>query len=92
MTFILVLAVYGTIVDKRAPKIAGFGVGLIVVADVLAGGPFTGAAMNPARVMGPMIASLSFPSYWYIYWIGPIIGGALAGLIYSLIIENSRQS
>ena len=92
MTFFLVLAVYGTIVDKRAPKIAGFGVGLIVLADVLVGGPFTGAAMNPARAMGPMIASLTFPSYWYIYWIGPVIGAALAGLVYSRILENKSAS
>jgi len=92
MTFLLVLAVYGTIVDPRAPKIAGFGVGLVVVADVLVGGPFTGAAMNPARAMGPMIASLSFPSYWYIYWIGPIIGAAIAGLVYSRIIENTKTN
>jgi glycerol uptake facilitator-like aquaporin len=49
-------------------------------------------AMNPARAMGPMIASLSFPTYWYIYWIGPIIGGALAGLTYSRIIENRDQN
>ena len=91
MTFLLVLAVYGTIVDKRSPKIGGFGVGLIVVADVLTGGPFTGAAMNPARATGPMIASLSFPSYWYIYWIGPVIGAAIAGLVYSRIIEDSRS-
>lgn len=92
MTFFLVLAVYGTIVDKRAPKIAGFGVGLIVLADVLVGGPFTGAAMNPARAMGPMIASLTFPSYWYIYWIGPVIGAALAGLVYSRVLEDKSTS
>jgi len=92
MTFLLVMAVYGTIVDKRAPKIGGFGVGLIVLADVLTGGPFTGAAMNPARAMGPMIASLSFPSYWYIYWIGPVIGAALAGLIYSRVLEKPSSS
>ena len=88
MTFLLVSAVYGTIVDARAPKIAGFGVGLIVAADVLAGGPFTGAAMNPARAMGPMIAGLFFPSYWYIYWVGPIIGGILAGLVYHYVLEK----
>ncbi len=88
MTFLLVLTVYGTIVDRRAPKIAGFGVGLIVLADVLVGGPFTGAAMNPARAMGPMIASLTFPSYWYIYWIGPILGGALAGVVYNRVLEG----
>lgn len=88
MTFLLVLAVLGTIVDPRAPKIAGFGVGLIVFADVLVGGPFTGAAMNPARAMGPMIASLTFPPYWYIYWIGPVLGAALASVVYSRVIEK----
>ena len=92
LTFFLVLAVYGTIVDRRAPKIAGFGVGLVVVADVLTGGPFTGAAMNPARATGPMLASLTFPSYWYVYWIGPVIGGVLAGLIYSQFVENRDGS
>lgn len=89
MTFFLVLAVYGTIVDSRAPKIAGFGVGLVVLADVLAGGPFTGAAMNPARAMGPMIAGLFFPSYWYIYWVGPLLGGILAGLVYHYVLEKN---
>ncbi|MBO0888376.1 aquaporin [Candidatus Bathyarchaeota archaeon] len=88
MTFFLVLAIYGTAVDKRAPKIGGFGIGLTVLADVLVGGPFTGAAMNPARAMGPMLASLAFPSYWYIYWIGPVIGSILASLIYSRFIES----
>ena len=92
MTFFLVLGVYGTAVDKRAPKIGGFGIGLIVLVDVLVGGSFTGAAMNPARAMGPMIAglvnSVSFPSYWYIYWIGPLIGAALAGLVYNRVLEE----
>jgi MIP family channel proteins len=88
MAFLLVLAIYGTAVDKRAPKIGGFGIGLMVLADVLVGGPFTGAAMNPARAMGPMIASLTFPSYWYIYWIGPVIGSILASLIYSRFVES----
>jgi MIP family channel proteins len=88
MTFLLVLAVYGTAVDKRAPKVGGFGIGMIVLGDVLVGGPFTGAAMNPARAMGPMLASLTLPSYWYIYWIGPVIGSVLASLIYSRFIES----
>lgn len=92
MTFALVLAVYGTIVDSRSPKLGGFGVGLVVVADVLAGGVFTGAAMNPARAMGPMIASLTFPSYWYIYWVGPLIGGVLAGIVYSHALESRQKN
>lgn len=88
MTFFLVFVVYGTAVDARAPKIAGLGIGLLVVTDVLVGGPFTGAAMNPARAMGPMIAGLFFPGYWWIYWVGPVIGGILAGLVYHWVIEE----
>jgi len=42
--------------------------------------------------MGTMIASLSFPSYWYIYWIGPVIGAALAGLVYSRVLEKPSPS
>jgi MIP family channel proteins len=91
MTFFLVMAVYGTIIDERAPRIAGLGVGFIVIADVLAGGLFTGAAMNPARAIGPMLAGQFFPSYWYIYWVGPIIGGALAGFVYHFAFESKKK-
>jgi MIP family channel proteins len=87
MTAFLVFMVFGTAVDKRAPKIGGFGVGLIVVLDAIVGGPLTGAAMNPARAIGPMIASMSFAN-WYVYWIGPIIGAVVAALIYSYCIQE----
>jgi len=88
MTFFLVLAVFGTAVSPRAPKIGGLGIGLAVVADVFLGGPFTGAAMNPARAMGPMLASLFLPSYWYIYWVGPVIGGVIVGVFYRYFAGN----
>ncbi len=90
MTFILLFAVFGTAVDPRAPKIGGFGIGLAVAVDIMAGGPFTGAAMNPARAIGPAIASLDFLN-WYVYWIGPIIGAIVAALIYEYgILRPSR--
>lgn len=87
LTFVLIIAVFGTAVDQRAPKIGGFGIGLAVFVDVLFGGPLTGAAMNPARAMGPMVISGFVPSYWYIYWIGPILGAAIAALVYRYLIE-----
>ncbi|SRR5579875_3471986 len=90
MTFLLVFVVFGTAIDKRGPKIGGFGIGLAVTANALVGGPFTGAAMNPARALGPEIASMYF-SYWYIYWIGPIIGGIIASLIYGFIMLKNKQ-
>jgi MIP family channel proteins len=81
LTFFLVFVVYGSAVDSRAPKIGGLAIGLTVALDILFGGPFTGAAMNPARVFGPALAS----GHWNghaIYWLGPMLGGGLAGLIY----------
>ncbi|MDQ6631279.1 MAG: aquaporin [Verrucomicrobiota bacterium] len=89
LTFFLVFVVYGTAVDARAPKIAGLAIGLTVTLDILFGGPFTGAAMNPARTFGPALAS----GHWnnqLVYWIGPLLGGGLAGLIYGrfLIYEE----
>jgi aquaporin TIP len=89
MTFILVFAVFGTAVDSRAPKIGGFGVGLAIAIDIMAGGPFTGAAMNPARAIGPMVASLNFTN-WYIYWIGPILGAIVAALLYHYVVLKNQ--
>ncbi len=88
MTFVLMFAVLATAVDPRAPKIGGLGIGLAVLADVLLGGPLTGAAMNPARAMGPMIAGGFLPSYWYIYWVGPLAGAILAALAYRYALEK----
>ena len=55
LTFILVLVFFATMVDPRSlsNRLAGFAVGLTVTAGMLAGYPFTGAAMNPARAFGP---------------------------------------
>jgi MIP family channel proteins len=85
LTFFLLLAVFGTAVDPRAPKIGGFGIGLTVAVDILMGGPLTGASMNPARTFGPALAG----GFWQddlVYWIGPIIGAVIAALIYEYVI------
>ena len=84
LTVFLLWAVFGTAVSPLAPRIAGFGIGLMVAADILAGGPITGAAMNPARWLGPAVAAGFFTS-WYVYIIGPLIGAALAGLSYRYV-------
>jgi MIP family channel proteins len=88
LTFVLVIAVYGTAVDPRAPKIGGIGIGLAVLADVLVAGNLTGAAMNPARAFGPMLAGGFYPAYWYVYLVGPLIGGVAGGLVYRYLIET----
>ena len=80
-TFFLVFVVFGTAVDPRAPNVGGFAIGLTVAADILAIGPLTGASMNPARSFGPAVASGIFEGQ-AIYWIGPILGGIAAALLY----------
>jgi MIP family channel proteins len=81
LTFFLVFVVYGSAVDARSPKIGGLAIGLTVALDILLGGPLTGAAMNPARTFGPALASGHWNNH-IVYWAGPLLGGALAGLIY----------
>lgn len=90
LTFFLVFVVYGSAVDPRAPKIGGLAIGLTVVVDILFGGPFTGAAMNPARVFGPALAS-GFWKNHFVYWVGPLLGGALAGLVYGRFLWQEKE-
>lgn len=85
LTFFLVFVVYGAIVEAKAATLMGLSVGLIVLTDVLIGGPLTGAAMNPARAIGPQIVAYALTTHsaldlWYVFWIGPIVGAILAGL------------
>ncbi len=91
LTFFLVLAVFGTAVSPGAPRIAGFGIGLTVLVDILVGGPLTGAAMNPARYFGPAIAALVFPNWW-VYVVGPLAGGLVAGLVWRYAFAPTRQA
>lgn len=52
-------------------------------------GPLTGASLNPARSLGPSIIAGHFDNHW-IYWLGPIVGGMSAALIYQNIFRQLR--
>uniref|UniRef100_A0A0D9UYQ9 Tonoplast intrinsic protein n=1 Tax=Leersia perrieri TaxID=77586 RepID=A0A0D9UYQ9_9ORYZ len=83
LTFSLLFAVYATVVDGRR-EVGPLGplmVGLVVGANILAGGLYTGASMNPARSFGPAVVSEIWADHW-VYWVGPLVGGPLAGLVY----------
>jgi MIP family channel proteins len=81
MTTVLLFAVFGTAVDARGPKIGGLAIGLAVAADILFGGPLTGAAMNPARWFGPAVAAGAFDN-WFVWWIGPFLGAIVVAVLY----------
>ncbi|KMZ62891.1 Aquaporin TIP1-1 [Zostera marina] len=94
MTFGLVYTVYATAIDpdkRDIGIIAPLAIGLIVTANILVGGAFTGASMNPAVAFGPSLVRWVWTDHW-VYWVGPLIGGALAGIVYELFfIPNTHQ-
>lgn len=89
MTFLLVFAYWATVVDERAPKIAGFGYGMTLCACILMGGGLTGASLNPARNFGPAMASGHWSNH-LVYWIGPLLGVAAAALLYNGLLLKKR--
>lgn len=87
MTFGLVYTVYATAVDPKKGSlgtIAPIAIGFIVGANILVGGAFTGASMNPAVSFGPALVSWEW-GYQWVYWVGPLIGAGIAGVIYELL-------
>jgi len=91
LTFFLVFTVFATAVDERGAfrMIAGFGIGLALAFSILAGGPLTGASLNPARSFGPALVSMFWTGH-LVYWIGPLIGGALAALLYDNVLMEKK--
>lgn len=85
LTFFLVTAVFGTAVSPDAPRVAGFGIGLVLLFDILVGGPLTGAAMNPARAFGPAVVAGQWLGH-VAYWVGPLVGGIVAALLWESVL------
>ena len=90
LTFVLVVVIYGTTDPSRAtfgnPSVA---IGLTVGLAHLAGIQYTGCGINPARSLGSAVASEKWDNHW-IYWVGPLFGGVLAGLVYKFVLNPYR--
>src|ERR1700730_7931473 len=94
LTYLLMTSISGAAVDDRgrAVKIGGFGIGLTVAFDILAGGAVTGASMNPARSFGPALELMYWQWHWA-YWVAPIAGACCAALVYEhLLLERPTVS
>jgi aquaporin TIP len=83
LTFFLVWVIFATAADEGGSfkSIAGLAIGFTITLDILAGGPLTGAAMNPARALGPEFVQNVWSDFW-IYIVGPLVGAAAAALAY----------
>src|SRR4030067_805191 len=88
ITFFLVFVVYGTAVDPQGPRqLSGLAIGLTLGMDIIVSGPLTGGAANPARDFGPALIS-GFWDNQMVYWVGPVLGGILAGLPHSYLSRH----
>jgi aquaporin TIP len=90
-TFFLVFVIFGTAVDLRGPKVGGLAIGFTLGAVILAIGPLTGSALNPARAFGPAVATGIYEAQ-LLYWFAPITGGLAAALLYEfLFMQRGRE-
>ena len=91
LTFFLVTVMFMTAVHKKAPAgMYGLAIGGMIFLIHLVGVPLTGASVNPARTFGPALISGSWEFHW-IYWVGPIIGGIIAGLIMNYVFVKKAE-
>ena len=85
IAFMLVFTVISTATDPRVPAgTAAIAIGFALAAGVLLGGPVSGGAGNPARALGPMLVSGTFP-VWLFYTVGPLLGAIVAAGAFRLV-------
>jgi glycerol uptake facilitator-like aquaporin len=91
LTMFLVFVFFATTFGKPEPRpaLTGVATGLLITVAALFGGPFTGAAMNPARVFGPALVARRWTNHG-VYWVGPLAGGAAGAVLYGLIFPQHR--
>ena len=88
LTFVLVFTIFTTAIDpKGMGRLAPLAIGLAVLVGHIAAVTYTGASMNPARSLGPAVVAGAWTDHW-VYWVGPMVGGVLASLIYQVFFVS----
>jgi MIP family channel proteins len=88
VTFVLVLVVLAVATDRRVPQgTAAVAIGLALAAAIFISGPISGAAVNPARALRPMIVADRFRDWW-VYLIAPLAGGAIAATLFHVFLYD----
>ena len=93
LTFFFLLIILGA-TDSRAPQgFAPIAIGLGLTLIHLIGIPVTNLSVNPARSTGPavFVGGWALQQLW-LFWIAPLIGAALAGIVYPLMAGKPKQS
>ncbi len=89
MSFMFLMVILGA-TDARAPKgFAGLAIGLCLTLIHLISIPVTGTSVNPARSTGPalFVGGWALSQLW-LFWVAPLVGGALAGVTYPALMKE----
>ena len=90
-TMVLLVAVFGTAVDGRGPKIGGIAIGLAVAAGILMAGNLTGGALNPARWFGPALVAMQWENL-LVWIIGPLLGAGIVAVVYRFLFLPEAEA
>jgi MIP family channel proteins len=88
--FFLVTVVLSTAVAGRAGNLAPLAIGVTLTLNIIMGGALTGAAFNPARALGPMVATGNFSDAW-LYLTAPIVGAIVAAILHAGLARLSQE-
>jgi MIP family channel proteins len=90
LAFFLVTVVLSTAIAGRAGPLAPLAIGMTLTLNILMGGALTGAAFNPARALGPMVATGNFIDAW-LYMTAPIVGAIVAALLHTALARLTQE-
>jgi MIP family channel proteins len=90
LAFFLVTVVLSTAVAGRAGNLAPLAIGMTLTLNIIMGGALTGAAFNPARALGPMVATGNFNDAW-LYVTAPLIGAIVAAVVHTGLSRLAQQ-
>src|SRR5712672_180627 len=90
LAFFLVTVVLGTAVAGRAGSLAPLAIGVTLTLNIIMGGALTGAAFNPARALGPMVATGNFSDAW-LYLTAPIVGAIVAAILHTGLSRLAQE-
>ena len=90
LAFFLVTVVLSTAVAGRAGNLAPLAIGMTLTLNIIMGGALTGAAFNPARALGPMVATGNFSDAW-LYLSAPIVGAIVAAILHAGLARLSQE-
>lgn len=90
LAFFLVTVVLSTAVAGRAGNLAPLAIGMTLTLNIIMGGALTGAAFNPARALGPMVATGNFNDAW-LYVTAPVVGAIVAAVVHTGLSRLTQQ-